>query len=437
MLRSSVLALLLFCAPLAAEDPPRVPEEETLALRERIWAGLVDGSAKALEALRVELERKRITVRQAEELIRAGRPYGQEPVGSDVREVKLRYDGSVAEYGLFVPSSYDPARPHALVVELHGTGDTGPHYLATGGWKEIAEKEGFLVAAPTTLRERGQVGTRYGAEIVFETIRDVRASYHVDMDRVYLSGYSRGGHATWWLGILATDRFAGIAPRSGSPKNLLTIDGNKERIWEFFPNVRRLPIYILHGAQDPMVSPEGAHDAVARLKELEADFVFDERDPGGHTIFADRNDELWAYWQEKRRDPIPAKVSWVMNDKLFARGWWISIDEMKSSGGTLEYVIQDHTGHTIERRNLAIHTARATAEVETRSSIRLTTRNCGRVTLRLNDAMLDLDKEVTIWVDGRPERHKFTRSMRTLLETAAERLDPGMTFTVKTTVRVP
>jgi len=428
---------LFLAAAVLAEDPPKIPDEEAIALRERIWTALEDGSTKTLDALRIELQRKKLTVRQVEGLIRAGRPYAEEQKGSDVRDVTVRFDGSEAEYGLHVPESYDPAKPHPLVVELHGTGDTGPHYLATGGWKELSEAEGFLVAAPTASRERGQIGTRYGAELVFDTIRDVRAHYNVDLDRVYLSGFSRGAHATWWLGVFATDRFAGIAPRAGSVRQLLTVDSNKERIWEFFPNVRRLPIYILHGAQDPMVPSEAAHAAADKLKELEGDYVLDERNPGGHTIFPDRNDEMWAFWKEKTRDPIPKKASWVMNDKLFARGWWLTVDEIRASGGTLEYVIQDHTGHTIERRNLAIDTARATAEVEGRTSIRITGRNCGKVTLRLDDRMVDLDQEVTIWVNGVAERHKFARSMKTLLETAAERLDPGMAFTVKTTVRVP
>jgi len=437
------LAWLVLCALLLpagwlcqAEEPPRLSDAESKDWRGRIWTALEDGSEKTLNAIRVEIEKKKLTVRQVEELIRAGKPYEEEKKGEDVRQVTLRYDGTQAEYGIYVPQVYDATKPCPLIVELHGSGGTGPSYLPLTGWKEIADKEGFIVAAPTTSKERGQIGTRYGAELVWATIRDVKVHYNVDMDRVYLSGFSRGGHATWWLGILSTDRFAGIAPHAGSPKNLLTVDKGKERIWEFFPNVRRLPIYMVHGIEDPMVPIDGPREARDRLKELEGDFVLDEQD-GGHTNFPERSEKIWEFWKGKSRDPVPKKVSWIMNEKLFARGWWVKIDEIRATGGNLTYVIQDPTGHEIEKRSLAINTARAAAEVEDAGTISINARNCSSVTLYLDDRLVDLDKEVSVVVSGIRGKHRFTRSLKTLLETASERLDPGMAFPVKQTFRVP
>jgi pimeloyl-ACP methyl ester carboxylesterase len=43
-------------------------------------------------------------------------------------------------------------------------------------------------------------------------IQNVQARFRADPDRIYVTGYSNGGHAVWQLALAHPHRFAGIAP---------------------------------------------------------------------------------------------------------------------------------------------------------------------------------------------------------------------------------
>ena len=44
---------------------------------------------------------------------------------------------------------------------------------------------------------------------------EVLSSYSVDIDRVYLTGFSMGGYGTWGLAMAYPESFAAIAPICG------------------------------------------------------------------------------------------------------------------------------------------------------------------------------------------------------------------------------
>lgn len=52
------------------------------------------------------------------------------------------------QYTLFVPSTYDPRTPAALVVDLHGLNITPLQQNLFDGTADLAERSGFIVVAP-------------------------------------------------------------------------------------------------------------------------------------------------------------------------------------------------------------------------------------------------------------------------------------------------
>lgn len=46
-------------------------------------------------------------------------------------------------------------------------------------------------------------------------LRDLLLTYAIDPDRVYMAGYGRGGHATWDIGLMRSERWAAIYPCNG------------------------------------------------------------------------------------------------------------------------------------------------------------------------------------------------------------------------------
>ena len=64
---------------------------------------------------------------------------------------------------------------------------------------------------------RGESAGYYGiAEAdVLRAMDHVQRAYHVDEDRVHLTGLSMGGGGTWHIGLRYPDRFASISPVCG------------------------------------------------------------------------------------------------------------------------------------------------------------------------------------------------------------------------------
>ncbi len=74
----------------------------------------------------------------------------------------------------------------------------------------------------------------------------IAKSLRVDRARIYLTGLSRGGHASWRWAIAEPKRFAVIAPVAGRGN-----PGEACRLMD-------LPVWAFHGDRDDVVIPEGS-----------------------------------------------------------------------------------------------------------------------------------------------------------------------------------
>lgn len=126
-----------------------------------------------------------------------------------------------------------------LVILLHGSTGTGAQMLRDSGLAATADRHGFVVVAPDGGIAAGHgfvwnipgVQTVTGAmppasardDVAYVTglIDRLVATGCVDPARVYATGLSGGGRMTSWLGCVAAQRFAAIAPvvglRAGRP----------------------------------------------------------------------------------------------------------------------------------------------------------------------------------------------------------------------------
>ena len=158
------------------------------------------------------------------------------PAGATQRVEIGRADRSML---LHLSRGFDPATPAPLVFVLHGSGGTGADILRDSRLAETADRHGFIVAAPDAgiPVERGFVWNVPGVPTVTgkipgpgdaddvaylkAAIDDLAAQGCVDPARVYVTGLSGGGRMASWLGCVAADRFAAIAPvvglRAGRP----------------------------------------------------------------------------------------------------------------------------------------------------------------------------------------------------------------------------
>lgn len=149
-------------------------------------------------------------------------------------------DGISREYFLHIPSSYDGKQAVPLVFMLHGTGGDGEKMYNISGWAEVAEKENLIAVFPSSMRYKivddgeektttkwntlpdaswylqpGQTG-QDDIKFLRKVLREVTAAYKIDLNRMYLNGFSNGGQMAAKCSIEMSDLLAAVCMNAGS-----------------------------------------------------------------------------------------------------------------------------------------------------------------------------------------------------------------------------
>jgi len=215
-----------------------------------------------------------------------------------------------AVYTLFVPDGYDAALSWPLLVGLHGGGQdgkAGDEVVGSGPsamsfYRTLAAERGVIVVCPTA--QTAGWGNKVNEELVRDVIAEVRLLYHVDVDRIHLTGHSMGGYGTWALGPRMADLFATVSPAAGAG------DGNLKPLID-----TRTPIFIYHSADD-FIPVQGDRDAANRLRESDLDFMYTELEREGHGYPESVRIELFDFllprrnFDPKQKDVWPRSSLW-------------------------------------------------------------------------------------------------------------------------------
>src|SRR5262245_56104961 len=110
------------------------------------------------------------------------------------------------DYKVFVPSSYDGQKPVPMVMVLHGCNQTEQNMIEETRFRELAERDGFIVVYPFITSFDGprspncwgfflEQHIHEGAgepEDLHQIAREVEAAYKIDPSRRYVAGLSSG-----------------------------------------------------------------------------------------------------------------------------------------------------------------------------------------------------------------------------------------------------
>jgi poly(3-hydroxybutyrate) depolymerase len=217
---------------------------------------------------------------------------------------RLAEAGADMPYTLFVPTTYDPARPAPLVVDLHGLNITPLQQILFDGTTDFAERFGFIVVAPMGYSVSGWWGARRGNAVdtagtnpatserytvgelseidAMTLVTRIRGQYNVDANRIFLMGHSMGGAGTYYLGARYNDLWAGIAPISGAGG--IADAAAAERY-------KALPTLIMHGDKDSIVPVETSRRSVLFLQQVGAPHVYLEWPGMDHEFWIRRGAE--------------------------------------------------------------------------------------------------------------------------------------------------
>lgn len=106
-------------------------------------------------------------------------------------------------FQIYIPSSYDPARAYGLIVWVSPS-DSG---AMPPMWQPILDKHDLIwIGADKAGNER--IGWyRFG--LALDAAYNMKQRYHIDPDRIYISGISGGGRVSSRVGVAYADEFAG------------------------------------------------------------------------------------------------------------------------------------------------------------------------------------------------------------------------------------
>ena len=361
--------------------------------------------------------------------LRAGRPYaGDVPRGRSF----LRHDvrGVSHPAVVLVPEDYDPATRYPVRLELHGGMGAPPwdpdEGAWDGGWTRARNQ---IVVFPAGWRD-SMWWQASQVDHLERLLATVGRTWNVDEDRVVVSGTSDGGAAAWFLALRRPDRFAGYAGFVAPPDRLVRAEFEPDGQMHV-GNLRGQRFFLTFGERDPLVPVKHLRRYLALFERHGAvlDTVILPRQRHELDLPDERMrgfiDFLWG----TRRDPCPDEVTWSTEDPArFGRRHWVVVDELGSApaptGEDPELLPRWGTriqlrGPTVERRPYG--RIRATRRGN-RFDVR--TENVAAFRLLLADGEVDLDRPVTVSVDGEVRfEGKVEASLGTLLAWAGRDLD--------------
>lgn len=166
-------------------------------------------------------------------------------------------------YHLHVPNSYPTDRRVPLVLRFHGLNGNGSHEINSTGYRDVANREGFILVAPSGDGGAWNVGTcctndRSIDDVAFAKaiVEDVKKVANIDESRIYATGFSMGGGMTHYLACHASDVFAAFAPEA--------FDLLQENVGDCNPE-RAVPVLSQRAINDGLVRYESFEDCLTGI----------------------------------------------------------------------------------------------------------------------------------------------------------------------------
>jgi predicted esterase len=214
-----------------------------------------------------------------------------------ISKERIEYEGRKRTYYLFAPASLKTPAP--LVVLLHGSGRNGLSLVEK--WKELAAREGFIIAGPDASDSRGWRTPEDGPGFIHELVEALKARYAIDPRRVYLFGHSAGAVFALNLAMMESEYFAAAAVHAGAWRQqdeFSVIDDAK----------RKTPLAIIVGDRDPFFPVSHVRATEAALKGRGFDITVTLM--GGHDhwyydLAPGINRDAWAFLGRRALDAEP------------------------------------------------------------------------------------------------------------------------------------
>lgn len=288
----------------------------------------------------------------------------------------------------------------SLWISMHGGGGA-PAALNDQQWQNqirLYQPEEGIYVAPRAPTDTWNLWHERHIDPLFDRlISDMVATRGVDPNRVYLMGYSAGGDGVWQLAPRMADRFAAAAMMAGHPNEASLL------------GLRNLPIALFVGGADAAYD----RNKIVAHKGEELD-VLRKADPQGyeHMLrvyeglphWMNGKDAEAVPWMAKyTRNPWPDRIVWFQDDVTHDQFYWLEIPPGSVKAG--QKIVASVKGNEI------------TLEGDVPKGMKL----------RLSDALVNLDAEITVTTNGTKSfQGQVKRTAGAISEALKSRPDPAL-----------
>ena len=243
---------------------------------------------------------------------------GKQPSGA-LLEIDRR-ERFLASWDLHIPSGYDREKKWPLII----------CFQTSMNAKQVGEAGYFLCQSFQRGMPRSSI---HLGHLMVAMIRETAADYSIDLDRVYLTGFSTGGATSFVYAYRFSDLIAAVAPVCPAAE---WRDGGTR-------HAHNVATLVMYGTGDGWTR-KGAEPIIKRLKKSGhpnwEEYPFD----AGHTskpVLVDDTSRILEFFSKHRRDPHPKKVWKWVEHKRWSSAYWLMVKlrkDGKCQGGVVAEV---------------------------------------------------------------------------------------------------
>lgn len=222
------------------------------------------------------------------------------------KEFKDSSSGKSLPYRLYIPQGYDKSHKYPVLLFLHGAGERGTdNTVSLSNFKKSFRtagdllKQAIIVAPQCPESGWWNIDEEYGDEkgwlgAAMRLLNEIKAEYPCDDDRIYVTGLSMGGYATWSLLERYPTVFAAGVPVCGW--------GNTGAA----SILKNIPIWIYHGTADPTVSYSSSESMYNSIKSAGGNMIeliplYGVKHNAWDYSYTDRNMFCWLFSQSRKK----------------------------------------------------------------------------------------------------------------------------------------
>lgn len=350
-------------------------------------------------------------------------PYKSRSASGEIKTINPK-DKTVPPYSVVVPRGYRPTNKYPAVLTIpafdEGRGrwtDDKEHYARTWRGSPFASEAIFVMPklgddmdldpVPDPAKSQDEETENRRNFVVLRPFGAVGEEYHLDRTRLILDcGKGSSGYGLR-LGTYFPVLFAGIVVRH--PVDVTS----------------KIRLDSLAGVPILLIKNEETAAACTKIAE-----TLNAIQPGTVTVidakgsypYPELGEEISKWCATLRRRLYRKRLVMALNHNRFKKSFWVAID----------------VAEPIENVSLADRPYLKAEANRDANRITVSTKNVSSFVLLLNDALLDLDKEFTVVVNGKAvATEKRSRRFETLIEMMMNRRDPTYLFTTTLPVSVP